>query len=204
MPSTTLGPMGTQGDVTLTVLYTEILLIIYAVPVFYADLSSSFIPFEDETYDDIEGVARHPPWPAPFPVLPQQVKASLSSQEEGRSSQGGEEEEDDIYEVLPGMRTDTQTHALITPWRCITITVTQRLITHYKSCYPNKSVRGVAVVIEEIQDCPTGRWVAKWVLRTTKGGDFSVSSSIPPFEIHKGSVSPLPKSLVGEKYAFSP
>nr|ABW77491.1 Src family associated phosphoprotein 1 [Salmo salar] len=79
----------------------EILLIIYAVPVFYADLSSSFIPFEDETYDDIEGVARHPPWPAPFPVLPQQVKASLSSQEEGRPSQGGEEEEDDIYEVLP-------------------------------------------------------------------------------------------------------
>uniref|UniRef100_A0A674CTR6 Src kinase-associated phosphoprotein 1 n=1 Tax=Salmo trutta TaxID=8032 RepID=A0A674CTR6_SALTR len=50
------------------------------------DLSSSFIPFEDETYDDIEGVASHPPWPAPFPVLPQQVKASLSSQEEGRPS----------------------------------------------------------------------------------------------------------------------
>ncbi|XP_064780103.1 src kinase-associated phosphoprotein 1-like [Oncorhynchus masou masou] len=68
------------------------------------DLSSSFIPFEDETYDDIEGVtvvASRPPWPAPFPVLPQQVKASLSSQEEGRPSQWEEQEEDDIYEVLP-------------------------------------------------------------------------------------------------------
>lgn len=110
MPSTTLGPMGTQGDVTHTVLCTEILLIIYAVPVFYADLSSSFIPFEDETYDDIEGVtgvASRPPWPAPFPVLPQQVKASLSSQEEGKPSQWEEQEKDDIYEVLPGMRTHT-------------------------------------------------------------------------------------------------
>ncbi|XP_029485107.1 src kinase-associated phosphoprotein 1-like isoform X1 [Oncorhynchus nerka] len=68
------------------------------------DLSSSFIPFEDETYDDIEGVtgvASRPPWPAPFPVLPQQVKASLSSQEEGKPSQWEEQEEDDIYEVLP-------------------------------------------------------------------------------------------------------
>ncbi|CAB1312032.1 unnamed protein product, partial [Coregonus sp. 'balchen'] len=77
------------------------------------DLSSSFIPFDDdeeeeeeETYDDIEGVtgvaSRPPrPTPAPFPVLPQQAKASLSSHKEWRPSQGGEEEEDDIYEVLP-------------------------------------------------------------------------------------------------------
>uniref|UniRef100_A0A4W5JU74 Src kinase-associated phosphoprotein 1 n=1 Tax=Hucho hucho TaxID=62062 RepID=A0A4W5JU74_9TELE len=84
------------------------------------DLSSSFIPFDDEeeeeeeeeeeTYDDIEGVtgAASPlPRPTPAPVLPQQAKASLSSQEEWRPRQGGqegeeEEEEDDIYEVLPG------------------------------------------------------------------------------------------------------
>ncbi|XP_064807163.1 src kinase-associated phosphoprotein 1-like isoform X2 [Oncorhynchus masou masou] len=80
------------------------------------DLSSSFIPFDDdeeeeeeeeeETYDDIEGVtgAASPPHrPTPAPVLPQQAKASLSSQEEWRPKQGGQEEaeEDDIYEVLP-------------------------------------------------------------------------------------------------------
>ncbi|KAM9411906.1 src kinase-associated phosphoprotein 1-like isoform 2-T2 [Salvelinus alpinus] len=81
------------------------------------DLSSSFIPFDDdeeeeeeeETYDDIEGVtgaASPPPRPTPASVLPQQAKASLSSQEEWRPKQGGqegeeEEEEDDIYEVLP-------------------------------------------------------------------------------------------------------
>ncbi|XP_064858421.1 src kinase-associated phosphoprotein 1-like isoform X1 [Oncorhynchus nerka] len=75
------------------------------------DLSSSFIPFDDdeeeeeeeeeETYDDIEGVTGAAP--APAPVLPQQAKASLSSQEEWRPKQGGQEEaeEDDIYEVLP-------------------------------------------------------------------------------------------------------
>ncbi|XP_071319193.1 src kinase-associated phosphoprotein 1 [Trachinotus anak] len=65
------------------------------------DLSSSFIPFDDdeeedeeETYDDIEGVTGAPP---PGPGAPQ---ASQSRKQGGRQEEVDEEDED-IYEVLP-------------------------------------------------------------------------------------------------------
>lgn len=74
------------------------------------DLSSSFIPFDDEeeeeeeTYDDIDGV-NAPPSPQAGTA-----RVSQTGRGEWRSSQGGQEtgevdeEDEDIYEVLPGTR----------------------------------------------------------------------------------------------------
>lgn len=68
------------------------------------DLSSNFIPVDDEeeeeeeTYDDIEGVS------GPPPPLPGAAQASHSARHRGGPETGEVDEEDDIYEVLPGMR----------------------------------------------------------------------------------------------------
>uniref|UniRef100_W5N7E7 Src kinase associated phosphoprotein 1 n=1 Tax=Lepisosteus oculatus TaxID=7918 RepID=W5N7E7_LEPOC len=80
-----------------------ILIHIFALTACATDLSSSFIPFdedeedevegEDETYDDVDAVTSPPaPRPAPAP----------QTQEERKGGQPeAEEEDDDIYEVLP-------------------------------------------------------------------------------------------------------
>ena len=89
------------------------------------DLSSTFIPFEDEEeeegpYDDIEGVTHLPP-PGPGPA---QASRNLRP---GGGREAGEvyEEDEDIYEVLPGTRrwslhsrrphTETQTGRCCSP-----------------------------------------------------------------------------------------
>ncbi|XP_022050253.2 src kinase-associated phosphoprotein 1 [Acanthochromis polyacanthus] len=67
------------------------------------DLSSSFIPFDDEeeeeeeeTYDDIEGVAGSP---APRPAQASQSRGG--GQEAGEVGEEEEEDDEDIYEELP-------------------------------------------------------------------------------------------------------
>lgn len=77
------------------------------------DLSSHFIPFdeeeveeEEETYDDIERATTPPPAPASVPTpsrrQPLQDKNSHEEWEDQAGAQEDEEEEeDDIYEVLP-------------------------------------------------------------------------------------------------------
>lgn len=71
----------------------------------FIDLSSSFIPCDDdeeeeeETYDDIEGVT------GPPPPGPGAGRVSQSAKHRGGQEMGEVDEEDeDIYEVLPGMR----------------------------------------------------------------------------------------------------
>lgn len=70
------------------------------------DLSSTVIPVDDEeedeeeeTYDDIEGLTNPPP-PRPGAVPAPQIGRWGGGQETGEV----DEEDEDIYEVLPGMR----------------------------------------------------------------------------------------------------
>lgn len=113
------------------------------------DLSSTFIPFDDdeeedeeeETYDDIEGVGG--------PSLPQPGAGQVphSGKRRGGQEMGedNDEEDDDIYEVLPGMRmwlSRMQRYSNIHPHAG---TETGRRCTHKPSWYSVRQINAVAL-----------------------------------------------------------